>query len=124
MTQPLALVLYERVLPGGRLVNQLQDLNYRVKSISDHALLAEAALQAKPMLVFTDLEPWGQAVCAAIARMKQAPQTGHLPVIAFGADSATEVQEAARKAGATLITSDTALLAHLPQLLEQALQID
>ncbi|HEY5912896.1 MAG TPA: hypothetical protein VJA21_20080 [Verrucomicrobiae bacterium] len=124
MTQPLALVLYERVLPGGRLVNQLQDLNYRVKSISDHALLVETAQEAKPMLVLADLEPWGQAVCSAIARLRQAPDTSHLPVIAFGADNAPEVQNAAREARVTLIASDSALLTHLPQLLEQALQVD
>ena len=124
MTQPLALVLYERVLPGGRLVNQLQDLNYRVTSLSDVALLAETAQQARPMVVLVDLESAGNAACPAIARLRQAPQTSHLPVIAFGADAAPALQEAARRAGATLLASDTALLAHLPQLLEQALQID
>ena len=35
MTQPLALVLYERLLPGSQLVNRLQDLNYRVQVIAD-----------------------------------------------------------------------------------------
>ena len=35
MTQPLALVLYEKLLPGSQLVNRLQDLNYRVQVIPD-----------------------------------------------------------------------------------------
>ena len=35
MTQPLALVLYEKLLPGSQLVNRLQDLNYRVQAIAD-----------------------------------------------------------------------------------------
>ena len=37
MTQPLALVLYEKLLPGSQLVNRLQDLNYRVQTIADPA---------------------------------------------------------------------------------------
>ncbi len=124
MTQPLALVLYERVLPGSQLVNRLQDLNYRVKSTSDTAHLTEEAQQAKPMLVLADLEPGRQAVCSAIARLKQEPTTSHLPVIAFGADNSAEVQQAARTAGVSLVVSEAALLAHLPQLLERALQFD
>src|SRR3989442_450923 len=51
MTQPLALVLYERLLPGTQLVNRLQDLNYRVQTLSDPALLVDCAKQAKPMIV-------------------------------------------------------------------------
>ena len=30
MTQPLALVWYEKLMPGSKLVNRLQDLGYRV----------------------------------------------------------------------------------------------
>ena len=47
MTEPLALVVYEKLLPGSQIVNRLQDLNYRVQTISDPALLAECAEQGK-----------------------------------------------------------------------------
>ncbi len=124
MTQPLALVFYERVLPGSQLVNRLQDLNYRVQSINERAALTETAAQAKPMLVLVDLQPGGMDVCKAVARLKQEPKTRHLPVIAFGAEENPKLQEAAKAAGVTLIVSQTALLAHLPQFLEQALQVD
>jgi CheY-like chemotaxis protein len=124
MTQPLALVLYERLLPGTRLVNRLQDLNYRVQAIADSGLLVESAEQAKPMLVLADLESGRKDVCAAIARLKQNPATRHLPVIAFGNDSATEFQAGAREGGVTLVVSESAILAHLPQCLEQALQVE
>lgn len=123
MTQPLALVLYERVLPGSRLVNRLEELSYRVKSISDRAQLAAAAEAAKPMLVFADLQPGGKEVCQAIARLKQDPKTSYLPVVAFGAET-VEVENAAREAGVTLVVAEAALLTHLPQFLEQALQVD
>jgi CheY-like chemotaxis protein len=124
MTQPLALVLYERLLPGTRLVNRLQELKYRVQAIADPGLLVESAEQAKPMLVLADLESGRKDACAAIVRLKQNPATQHLPVIAFGDDSAADFQAAAREAGATLVVSETAILAHLPECLEQALQVE
>ena len=34
MTQPLALVFYEKLMPGSQLVNRLQDLNYRVQAVT------------------------------------------------------------------------------------------
>jgi CheY-like chemotaxis protein len=116
MTQPLALVLYEKLLPGTQVVNRLQDLNYRVQ---------ECAEQAKPMVVVTDLESSRNNVCAALARLKQNAVTQHLPVIAFSAGSAAaELGNAARAAGATLVVTDAAILNHLPQFLEQALQVE
>jgi CheY-like chemotaxis protein len=124
MVQPLALVLYEKLLPGTQLVNRLQDLNYRVQTITDAAKLVECAEQDKPMLVLADLASSRNNVCPAIVRLRQNPATLHVPVIAFGAETAPEIQAAARTAGATLIVSETALLGHLAQFLEQALQVE
>jgi CheY-like chemotaxis protein len=124
MTQPLALVLYEKLLPGSQLVNRLQDLSYRVQTIADPAMLLDCAEQAKPMLVLVDLESNRNNVCAAIGRLKQNPATKHLPIIAFGAENAPDLQEAARAAGVTLIAGETAILTHLPQFLEQALHVE
>lgn len=124
MTQPLALVLYEKLLPGSQLVNRLQDMNYRVQAIADADRLVECAEQAKPMLVLADLESTRDNICAAIARLKQNAATKHLPVIAFSGESATELQAAARAAGATLVVTEAAILNHLPQFLDQALQLE
>lgn len=124
MTQPLALVLYENLLPGSQLVNRLQDLNYRVEALTDADGLEACAQQAKPMLVLADLESSRNNVCAAISRLKQNPATKHLPVIAFHSEKAAELEHAAQQAGATLIVSDSAVLSHLAQCLEQALQVD
>jgi len=124
MTQPLALVLYDRLLPGSRLVNLLQDLKYRVQTISEPGLLLECAEQVKPMLVLADLESPRNNVCDAIGRLKKNPTTQHIPVIAFGAENSTPTQDAAKAAGVTLIVGESALLSHLPQLLEQALQVE
>ena len=57
-------------------------------------------------------------------RLKQDPQTRHIPVIAIAPEHAEETQEEARKAGATLVVSDAAVLNHLPQFLDQALQVE
>jgi CheY-like chemotaxis protein len=124
MTQPLALVLYEKLLPGSQLVNRLQDLKYRVQTFADAGKLVECAEQARPMLVLADLESTQNNVCAALARLKENPSTKHLPVIAFSRDNAAELQEAARVAGATLVASEAAILTHLPQFLDQALQVE
>jgi CheY-like chemotaxis protein len=124
MTQPLALVLYEKLLPGTQLVNRLQDLNYRVQTLNDAAGLVECAEQAKPILVLADLESSRNDVCAAIGRLKQNPATRHLPVIAFSSDQAPGLESAAREAGVTLMVGEAAILNHLPALLEQALQVE
>ena len=125
MTQPLALFLYEKLLPGGQLVNRLQDLGYRVHSISDPRKLVDSAEQEKPLLVIADLEPHHQRVCDAIAQLKSNQATAHIPVIALtNTDPTSTVHAAARSAGATLIVGDTAILAHLSLFLDQALQVE
>lgn len=124
MTQPLALVLYEKLLPGSQIVNRLQDLNYRVEVITDPALLPNAAEQSKPLLVLADLDSTRENVCAALGRLKQNPATEHLPVIAFTGQEAQGLQGAAQAAGITLVVNEAAILNHLPQLLDQALHIE
>ena len=125
MTQPLALVLYEKLLPGSQVVNRLQDLSYRVQVVADAEQLVECAEQARPMLVLADLESKHYNVCAALKRLKQNSATKHLPIIAFTGEHATaELQDAARDAGAVLVATEAAILNHLPQLLDQALQVE
>ena len=122
MTQPLAIVFYEKLMPGSQLVNRLQDLNYRVQVINDLASLQQCAHSEGPLLVIADLA--GRAeVCHAIAALKADSATSHIPVIAFADEKATELQAAAQKAGATLAVSETAMINYLPQLLNQALQL-
>jgi CheY-like chemotaxis protein len=124
MTEPLALVLYEKLLPGSQLVNRLQDLKYRVQTVSDSSLLVECCDQAKPMLVLADLRAAQQDVCAAIGKLKSNPSTQHIPVIAFGAEEQPELQKTALAAGVSLIVSESALLNHLSECLDQALSLE
>ena len=123
MTQPLALVFYEKLMPGSQLVNKLQDLNYRVQTANDPAGFHSCARDERPLLAIVDLAG-GDAVCGAIAALKADAATGHIPVIAFAAEGATGAMEAAQKAGAKLVVSETAIASYLPELLNQALHID
>jgi CheY-like chemotaxis protein len=124
MTQPLALVVYEKLLPGTQLVNRLQDLNYRVRAVMDSNTLLACARQEKPMLVVADLASSRGDVCEAISRLKQDPSTQHIPVIAIAREGDAALLEAAQKAGATLIAGEAAILSHLSQFLDQALQVE
>jgi CheY-like chemotaxis protein len=124
MTQPLALVLYEKLLPGSQVVNRLQDLSYRVQTIANADHLVECAEQSRPMLVLADLESSRNNVSDALARLRKHPATEHLPVIAFSGENTAELQAAAQAAGATLIVGEATILSQLPQLLDQALQVD
>lgn len=124
MTQPLALIFYEDLMPGSQLVNRLQDLQYRVQPLTGADDLAAAAQESGPMLVFADLVCERLDVCKAIAALRANPGTAHVPVIAFADETETALQESARLAGATLVVTDAAILTHLEQFIERALQVE
>ena len=124
MTQPLALVFYEKLLPGTQLVNRLQDLNYRVLTASTGDALVASAVSEKPMIVFTDLAARRINVVETISKLRQDPATSHLPIIAFADEKDAMLQARARDAGATLVVNDSAILTHLQHFLDQALQLD
>ena len=119
MTQPLALLLYEKLLPGTQLANRLQDLGWRVQTIHDPAALLASAEEYKPLLVLADLVSTRSAVSDGIAKLRQNKGTDHIPVIAFSSDQS--LNEPAARAGATLVVGDPAILQHLNQLMDQAL---
>lgn len=124
MTQPLALVLYEKLLPGTQLINRLQDLHYRVVPITQADQLLAVAAREGPMVLLADLASEQHDVCALIAAFRRHPATAHVPVLAFAEHPDESLLRAARQAGATMVVGHAALLAHLPQLLEQVLQVD
>jgi PleD family two-component response regulator len=123
MTQPLTLLLFERLLPGGQLVNRMQDLGYRVQPIADPATLVEQAEHEKPMLIIADLDPKLQQTCEAITRLRKNEPTSHIPVIAFASSSDPALQKTALDAGATLVVNDAAILQYLQNFLDQALHV-
>lgn len=123
MQQPLALVFYERLMPGSQLVNRLQDLKYRVLAVSDVELLLATAKREQPLLLIADLDARGE-VLATLDVIKTDAATNHLPIIAFAPDEKPALLQAARRAGVPFAFVETVLVSHLRQLLEQALQVD
>jgi len=74
--------------------------------------------------VLVDLESSRWKVSEVIAELRKNSTTRHLPVIAYAREEETGWQQAARAAGATLVVSEAGLLSQLPQLLDQALQVE
>lgn len=124
MMSPLALVFYEKLLPGSQLVNRLQDFGYRVQAVGDVRTLVVQAVQEKPLVVVVDLAANDGDVCSVIRELRKNPETKHIPVIAFSEMKAKQLRAAATAAGATLVAGSGAILDHLPELLEQALRVE
>ena len=124
MTTPLALVFYEKLLPGSQLVNRLQDLGYRVQIISDIQSLVLQVLVDKPLIVVADLASAASDVCAVIRELKQNPEARHVPVLAFTDLKNNKLQTVAMAAGATIVAGRDAIIDQLPELLDQALQVE
>ena len=121
--KPLALVFYERLLPGSQLANRLSDLGYRVHTIEEAALILETARQQKPIVLLMDLVTRRANICEIIKEVRRNEETSHVPIIGFATQNNPQIQEEAVKAGATLVAIDDALLPQLPHLLEQALEV-
>jgi len=119
----LALVYYSNLMPGSQLPGRLQDLGYRVQSVSGAALLPSACESEMPLVLIAELAPAAEA-CAAIARVKSNPATQHIPVLGFGRAHDAAAQTQAREAGVNLLAADAGIAEQLPQLLEQILQVE
>lgn len=124
MTQPLALLFYQKLLPGSQLLNRLQDLGYRVMTCSEVGELPELAIKEKPMLVFVDLVDRKGGGPTVIKALRGSTETAHVPVIAYAPIKEKQLQEYGRMAGATLVVNEEILMQHLENFLDQALQID
>lgn len=122
MTQPLALIFYQKLLPGSTLANRLRDLNYRVHAVTQIAEFLAVATGEGPMVLLLDVSANGNDVCEAIRKLRENARTAHVPMLAFAENEPP--LELARQAGATLAVTNAAILAHLEQLLEQVLRLD
>lgn len=124
VTQPLALLLYERLLPGSQLVNRLQDLGYRVSTVAGPTALVESCIREKPILLIVDVRDGDDRTPNALRQLAQNTETNHVAVIATVPSKSPAVEESVRQAGVKLVVYDNVILAHLEQFIEQALHID
>jgi CheY-like chemotaxis protein len=125
MTKPLALISYEKLLPGSQLANRLRDLGYRVRVLDDPGQLPQIARREMPLVIVADLASEATDLCAIIRELKASDLTRHIPVLAFGRkqDRAFDEAAAAGAALVALVALDDAITAQLPHLLEQVLEI-
>jgi CheY-like chemotaxis protein len=124
VTKPLAVVFYESLLPGSRLVNRLTDLGYRVQTVTAAQELAATLLREPPMVLVAQLNPRGDDLPAIVAAVKGNPSLAHLPVIGYLPPRLAAIEARALAAGVNLVAAETAVLDQLPQLLEHALAVD
>ena len=124
MTDPLALLLYKKLLPGTQLSQRLRDMGYRVQVAEREGDVLRSAAEFKPMVMVVDLGGAEDPFCDVIRRMGSDTSTSHIPIIAICKDQERLTEEKARKAGAKLVVPESAILSHLPQFLEQALSLD
>ena len=123
MMKPLALIFYERLLPGSQLGNRLSDMGYRVQTLEEASLIPKTCRESTPIILLVDLVTNKANICELIREVRRNEDTAHLPIIAFAPQNNARIREEAVKAGATLVAIDDALLPQLPHLLEQALEV-
>lgn len=124
MTSPLALMVYENLLPGSQLADRMKEEGYRVVVRAGSDGLVEQATRDMPLVIIIDLVTKQDDLCPAIRALKSNPPTSHIPVLAFSNNQNASLQIAAREAGAAMVSSDQAILGQLPALLEQLLRVE
>ena len=123
MTTPVALVYRRSPAPGHSTGQSPAGFGYRVITQTDPPSLVTQAAGAKPFLIVMDLA--GRTEITDVIRdLKSNPDTAHIPILAFAKDGQETRRNSAHQAGATLVAGDTAVLAHLPNLLQQVLELE
>jgi CheY-like chemotaxis protein len=106
-----------------QITRRLEALRYRVVTISRPDELVSRAEHEMPMVILADLEAGRGDVASAIGRLRANAPTSHVPVISFAAEVNDATQASLAASGATNLVSEAAVLSHLPQLLDRALDI-
>jgi two-component system cell cycle response regulator DivK len=121
--EPLVLLVGENLLLLSRASNQLQQMKYRVHTKRDPSATAAAVREHLPIFVLLDLTCRQGDPCAAIAELKADEKLKHIPIRAFADHTTAALLEGARAAGAEVVTSNSAIAQHLPQLIDRVLEM-
>ena len=121
--EPLVLLVGENLVLLSRASNQLQQMKYRVHTERDPAAAAAAAREHQPILALFYLTCRRSDPCAAIAELKADEKLKHIPILAFAEHTNAALLDRARAAGAEVVTSNSAIAQHLPQLVDRALEV-
>jgi len=124
VTKPLAIVFYERLMPGSRIATKLADLGWRVTEAKSASEIVSLVRQEHPLLVVAELAAKRGDLCAVIAELKRTPETEHVPVLGFIDLKNQELADAALAAGAKLVVGEVGIIDQLPQLLDHVLAVE
>lgn len=124
VTKPLAVVFYERLLPGSRVANRLSDLGWRVAEAKRPADIVTLARDERALVVIAEFASRSDEVCRAVTELKRTSETEHVPVLGYGDPAATKLSDAALAAGVSLVVAEAGLFDQLPQLLDHVLAVD
>jgi PleD family two-component response regulator len=124
MTQPLALIFYEQLLPGSQLIHRMQDLGYRVLTVLDVEQFAAVVAREKPMVVVVDLRVRKGNILEEVKAVKANGETSHIPILGMAGDPDPKLLAAAQAAGVALVAHVSSIGGQLPQLLEHVLRVE
>jgi hypothetical protein len=104
-----------------RLAERFEAIRYRVLTLNKPAELLTRAERERPMVILVDADT--VPPIPVMDQLAGNPATAHIPVISFAAavDDAMQAALAGHRGG--MLVSEAALLNHLPQLLDRALEI-
>jgi hypothetical protein len=117
------LLLSSRGTIATQLAERLDALHYRRVTVADPLQLGPNAQAEKPLIILADLEEREELVVAAVGQLRGEASTTHIPVIGFRRELDDASQASLAAHGFTFAASDAAILNHLPQLLERALDV-
>jgi CheY-like chemotaxis protein len=123
VNEPLALLLCERGLIATQLTQRLEALRYRLHVVGKSPEMVAAARSEKAMIILADVEGNPVEVVQALAQLRADAATAHIPVIAFAREMDDQTQADLVARGATMAVNEVAILSHLAQLLDRALEI-
>jgi PleD family two-component response regulator len=124
VTKPLAVIFYERLLPGSRVANRLSDLGWRVAEAKRPEDIVPLARAERALVVLAEFAGRSSEVCLAVAELKRTPETEHVPVLGYGDPKDLKLSEAALAAGVSLVVAEAGVFDQLPQLLDHVLAVD
>lgn len=124
VTKPLAIVFYEKLLPGSRLPFRLADLGWRVSEVKlANQLIPEVRAQM-PLVVLMELALRTGDTCPVISEIRRDPVVRHIPVLGYCDPKNKKLCDAAIAAGASLVAAEAGLLEQLPHLLNHVLAVE
>lgn len=104
------------------LSNQLRHLGYDVREAENANVGETKALSENPDLIIMDLGLPGMNGIEAAARLKQNPQTAHIPIVAYTVWDKELYEKEARRAGIAAYLTKPTPSQVFKQVVEQLLQ--